>query len=100
MVSEPWSRHADTHVAWRDRPQDPSGPVAGGGSAGRQCDAGVRAVKRLQYRYSQYLDAGLWDDLADLFAIDAAGQFREGERVNWFSILATPREITCRMQMF
>ncbi len=44
-----------------------------------QAAEGVRAVKRLQYSYSQYLDAGLWDDLAELFASDASGQFPEGE---------------------
>jgi hypothetical protein len=40
---------------------------------------GVRAVKRLQYSYSHYLDAGLWDDLADLFADDATLAFPDGE---------------------
>jgi hypothetical protein len=36
---------------------------------------GVRAVKRLQHTYGHYLEAGLWDDLGELFAEDAVGEF-------------------------
>jgi hypothetical protein len=36
--------------------------------AGVQAAEAVRAVKRLQNAYAQFLDAGQWSDLADLFA--------------------------------
>jgi hypothetical protein len=43
--------------------------------AGADAAEAVRAVKRLQHTYGHYLEAGMWDDLADLFADDATGQF-------------------------
>jgi ketosteroid isomerase-like protein len=43
--------------------------------AGVDAEEAVRAVKRLQHTYGHYLEAGMWDDLADLFADDATGQF-------------------------
>jgi hypothetical protein len=36
--------------------------------AGVQAEESIRAVKRLQHTFSHYLDQGLWDDVADLFA--------------------------------
>ncbi len=45
--------------------------------AGVQAQEAVRAVKRLQNTYSHYLDAGLWDDLADLFTDQASGVFQD-----------------------
>ncbi|MEO8306550.1 MAG: nuclear transport factor 2 family protein [Pseudomonadota bacterium] len=43
--------------------------------AGVDAEEAVRAVKRLQHTYGHYLEAGMWDDLADLFTDDATGQF-------------------------
>ena len=43
--------------------------------AGVDAAEAVRAVKRLQHTYGHYLEAGMWDDLADLFTDDATGQF-------------------------
>ena len=43
--------------------------------AGVDAEEAVRAVKRLQHSYGHYLESGMWDDLADLFADDATGQF-------------------------
>ena len=43
--------------------------------AGIQAEEAIRAVKRLQYVYGYYLESGLWNDLVDLFAINAVGQF-------------------------
>jgi hypothetical protein len=43
--------------------------------AGVDAEEAVRAVKRLQHSYGHYLEAGMWDDLADLFTDDATGQF-------------------------
>ena len=53
----------------------------GGLEAGVQAEESVRAVKRLQYTYSHYLDSGLWSDLGDLFTDDAVGQFTAGAQV-------------------
>ena len=44
--------------------------------AGVQAEEAIRAVKRLQYTYGYYLESGLWNDLVDLFAINAVGQFQ------------------------
>jgi hypothetical protein len=47
----------------------------------------INAVKRLQRAYGYYLDEGLWDDAADLFATDATveigldGVYRGRERI-------------------
>ena len=38
----------------------------------------VRAVKRLQYAYRHYVELGLWDDFADLFADDATTNYQQG----------------------
>jgi hypothetical protein len=46
--------------------------------AGVQAEEAIRAVKRLQYAYGYYLESGLWDDLEDLFAINAVGKFQTG----------------------
>lgn len=43
--------------------------------AGVQAEEAIRAVKRLQYSYGYFLESGLWNDLVDLFAINAVGQF-------------------------
>jgi hypothetical protein len=40
----------------------------------------VRAVKRLQYAYGHYVELGLWDDFADLFADDATTNYQQGVR--------------------
>ena len=40
----------------------------------------VRAVKRLQYAYGHYVELGLWNDFADLFADDAATNYQQGAR--------------------
>ena len=42
---------------------------------GVDAEEAVRAVKRLQHTYGHYLEAGMWDDLADLFTDNATGQF-------------------------
>jgi ABC-type nitrate/sulfonate/bicarbonate transport system substrate-binding protein len=36
---------------------------------------GIRAVKRLQHIYAQYMEQGQWNDLADLFADKGVAQF-------------------------
>lgn len=36
----------------------------------------LRAVKRLQYAYGQYVEFGLWHDFADLFADDAVAHYQ------------------------
>src|SRR5215471_8081343 len=40
----------------------------------------VRAVKRLQYAYGHYVELGLWNDFADLFAEDAVTNYQQGVR--------------------
>ncbi len=46
--------------------------------AGVQAQEGIRAVKRLQQTYGHYLEAGLWDDAADLFTDAAVAQLPSG----------------------
>ncbi len=48
---------------------------------GLQAEEGIRAVKRLQHIYSQYLSSGFWTDLTDLFAEDAVAEFHSEEGV-------------------
>ena len=38
----------------------------------------VRAIKRLQYAYGHYVEFGLWNDFADLFAEDAKTNYQQG----------------------
>src|SRR5579871_154934 len=40
----------------------------------------VRAIKRLQYAYGHYVEFGLWNDFADLFADDAVTNYQQGVR--------------------
>lgn len=40
----------------------------------------VRAIKRLQYAYGHYVEFGLWNDFADLFADDAVTNYQSGVR--------------------
>jgi hypothetical protein len=40
----------------------------------------VRAIKRLQYAYGHYVELGLWNDFADLFAEDAVTNYQQGVR--------------------
>jgi hypothetical protein len=40
----------------------------------------VRAIKRLQYAYGHYIELGLWNDFADLFAADAITNYQSGVR--------------------
>jgi hypothetical protein len=40
----------------------------------------VRAIKRLQYAYGHYVEFGLWNDFADLFAADAVTNYQAGVR--------------------
>jgi SnoaL-like domain len=40
----------------------------------------VRAIKRLQYAYGHYVEFGLWNDFADLFAADAVTNYQSGVR--------------------
>jgi SnoaL-like domain len=40
----------------------------------------VRAIKRLQYAYGHYVELGLWNDFADLFAADAVTNYQAGVR--------------------
>ena len=40
----------------------------------------VRAIKRLQYAYGHYVELGLWNDFADLFADDAVTNYQQGVR--------------------
>jgi len=40
----------------------------------------LRAVKRLQYAYGHYVELGLWNDFADLFAEDAVTNYQAGVR--------------------
>lgn len=40
----------------------------------------VRAIKRLQYAYGHYVELGLWNDFADLFADDAITNYQQGAR--------------------
>ena len=40
----------------------------------------VRAIKRLQYAYGHYVELGLWNDFADLFADDAVTNYQSGVR--------------------
>jgi hypothetical protein len=44
--------------------------------AGVRAEEEIRAVKRLQNTYCQYLEMGLWPALADLFADSAVAQFQ------------------------
>jgi len=39
----------------------------------------LRAIKRLQYAYGHYVEFGLWDDFADLFADDAVAHYPAGD---------------------
>jgi len=45
--------------------------------AGIRAEEAVRAVKRLQHTYSHYIESGLWNDVADLFADNAVGRFQD-----------------------
>ncbi len=40
----------------------------------------IRATKRLQYAYGHYVEFGLWNDFADLFAADAVTNYQAGVR--------------------
>ena len=40
----------------------------------------IRAIKRLQYAYGHYVELGLWNDFADLFADDAITNYQAGVR--------------------
>jgi hypothetical protein len=40
----------------------------------------VRAIKRVQYAYGHYVELGLWNDFADLFAEDAITNYQSGVR--------------------
>ena len=40
----------------------------------------IRAIKRLQYAYGHYVEFGLWNDFADLFAADAVTNYQAGVR--------------------
>src|ERR1035438_4682355 len=40
----------------------------------------VRAIKRVQYAYGHYVELGLWNDFADLFAADAVTNYQPGAR--------------------
>ena len=40
----------------------------------------VRAIKRLQSAYGHYVELGLWNDFADLFAEDAVTNYQSGVR--------------------
>ncbi len=40
----------------------------------------IRAIKRLQYAYGHYVELGLWNDFADLFAEDAITNYQKGVR--------------------
>jgi SnoaL-like domain len=40
----------------------------------------VRAIKRLQYAYGHYVELGLWNDFADLFAENAVTNYQSGVR--------------------
>lgn len=46
----------------------------------------LSAIKKLNRSYGYYLDAGLWDDLADLFADDAVANYPNGVWVGRKSI--------------
>jgi len=39
----------------------------------------LRAIKRLQYAYGHYVEFGLWNDFADLFADDAIAHYPAGD---------------------
>jgi hypothetical protein len=40
----------------------------------------IRAIKRLQYAYGHYVELGLWNDFADLFADAATTNYQQGAR--------------------
>jgi hypothetical protein len=40
----------------------------------------IRAIKRVQYGYGPYVELGLWNDFADLFAEDAVTNYQSGVR--------------------
>ncbi len=40
----------------------------------------LRAIKRLQYAYGHYVEFGLWNDFADLFADNAVTNYQSGVR--------------------
>jgi hypothetical protein len=40
----------------------------------------IRAIKRVQYAYGHYVEFGLWNDFADLFAEDAVTNYQSGVR--------------------
>lgn len=40
----------------------------------------LHAIKRLQYAYGHYVEFGLWNDFADLFAADAITNYQSGVR--------------------
>jgi acetyl esterase/lipase len=46
----------------------------------------VAAIKRLQRQYGYYVDVGLWDDVADLYAEDAVANYPAGTFVGRESI--------------
>ena len=51
-------------------------------------------IKRLQRAYGYYLDKGMWDDLADLFAADATAEYdQEGVHVGQDKIRAFLRKL-------
>lgn len=65
-----------------------AGPPADSGELGQRLAAletrieqaeSLRAIKRLQYAYGHYVEFGLWNDFADLFAADAVAHYPAGE---------------------
>src|SRR5436190_9851216 len=46
----------------------------------------VAAIKRLQREYGYYVDKGMWEDVADLFADDAVANYPAGTYIGHDSI--------------
>ena len=46
----------------------------------------IAAIKRLQRQYGYYVDKGMWEDVADLYAADAVANYPAGTYVGHDSI--------------
>ena len=84
MRTAPWARIAAATLACAAMTAVTPARAASGGAINAEIDKlsaqvdqleGARAVRKLQRAYGYYVDRGLWDEAADLFADDGTVEF-------------------------